>query len=160
MPQAGEVVVLEFDHIGPKTAEVAQLVLRGASIDRIDREIAACEVVCANCRRRRTADRAQWRRRARDWRALPQPARADVARNVTIVLETLECASCADCGEDDLVVLEFDHVGEKRGNVSAMAWRGVSEEALRAEIARCDVRCANCHRRRTAQTGGWYRASR
>jgi 5-methylcytosine-specific restriction endonuclease McrA len=156
---SSDLVVLEFDHVGEKHAEVAALVLRGASVARLDREIAACEVVCANCHRRRTAARGGWRRAARDWRSEPRPRRPEVARNVAIVLAALESATCADCQEDDLVVLEFDHVGEKRGNVSTLAWRGVSEAVLRHEITRCVVRCANCHRRRTSREGGYYRYS-
>jgi hypothetical protein len=33
----------------------------------------------------------------------------------------------------------------------------VSERRLRAEIEKCDVRCANCHRIRTFETLGCYR---
>jgi hypothetical protein len=29
---------------------------------------------------------------------------------------------------------------------------------LKAEIAKCQVRCANCHRRRTAAQFGWWRS--
>ena len=59
---------------------------------------------------------------------------------------------CIDCGEDDVIVLEFDHVrGEKSNNVSQMVCEGYGVDSIAEEIAKCDVRCANCHRRRTAQ---------
>ena len=55
--------------------------------------------------------------------------------------------SCVDCGEDDILVLEFDHVrGEKFKEVSKMmrySWERISEE-----IAKCEIRCCNCHTRR------------
>jgi len=64
---------------------------------------------------------------------------------------------CVDCGEADPVVLDFDHVrGKKHLSVSTMIIQGFSWERVAAEIAKCDVRCANCHRRRTAVQFGWY----
>ena len=57
---------------------------------------------------------------------------------------------CVDCGETDLDVLEFDHVrGEKFMEISRMAAMGFSLDAIMAEIAKCEVRCANDHRRVT-----------
>lgn len=68
-------------------------------------------------------------------------------RNAKIVRNFLQTHSCVDCGENNPDVLEFDHVrGKKRGNVSDMSNRAVSVETLRREIAKCDIRCANCHR--------------
>lgn len=65
---------------------------------------------------------------------------------------------CIDCQEHDPIVLEFDHVrGEKRNAVSFMISRGCSLAAVKAEIEKCDVRCANCHRRKTAKDLNWYR---
>ena len=65
---------------------------------------------------------------------------------------------CADCGEDDPVVLEFDHLRDKLFGISKgltdRNWQDVLDE-----IAKCDVVCANCHRRRTAKRGGFLRAA-
>jgi hypothetical protein len=46
-------------------------------------------------------------------------------------------------------VLEFDHVRGKSANISDLIRSEVGLARLAAEIARCDIRCANCHRRRT-----------
>jgi hypothetical protein len=58
---------------------------------------------------------------------------------------------CVDCGEQlDPALMHFDHVrgGEKVLEVSRMTTYSV--ERLEAEIAKCDVRCASCHRKRHA----------
>jgi hypothetical protein len=55
---------------------------------------------------------------------------------------------CADCGESDPIVLEFDHLGDKLFNIGeALTYR--NWESILAEIEKCEVVCANCHRRRT-----------
>jgi hypothetical protein len=38
--------------------------------------------------------------------------------------------------------------------------RSTSLEVLQAELERCEVRCVNCHIRRTAQRFGWRKARR
>ena len=57
---------------------------------------------------------------------------------------------CLDCGETEDVLLDFDHVkGEKRANISDMIYQGYSIKSIKDEIRKCEVRCANCHRRKT-----------
>ena len=74
------------------------------------------------------------------------------------LFEYLQSHPCVACGESDPVVLEFDHVrGEKKYNVTEMGWRILSWKTLLKEIAKCEVRCANCHRRKTAQRRNSYR---
>jgi hypothetical protein len=66
---------------------------------------------------------------------------------------------CIDCGEADPVVLEFDHRdrSEKRANVSRLLANGWA--TVLCEIEKCDIRCVNCHRRRTAEQFGWTKLS-
>ncbi|HWR85373.1 MAG TPA: hypothetical protein VN200_05210 [Rhodoglobus sp.] len=53
---------------------------------------------------------------------------------------------CIDCGIRDLRVLEFDHVrGTKVAAVTVLARRGAGTASLLDEIAKCEVRCRNCH---------------
>ncbi len=62
-----------------------------------------------------------------------------------------------DCGNTDIRCLEFDHV---RGNKSANITRMLSNapwSAIEAEIAKCEVRCANCHRIKTLERAKWWR---
>lgn len=149
-------VVLEFDHVEPKRADVAELVTHGYSIAVVAKEIAACELVCANCHRRRTA------RRAGSWRADPESdafceGRPLRRRNLEFIHAYLADHPCVDCDESDIVVLDFDHIGLKRANVVDLAWGEHSIASMEREIAECEVRCANCHRRRTCRTLGHFR---
>ena len=57
---------------------------------------------------------------------------------------------CVDCGESNIVVLEFDHVnGEKVDNIANMVHRPHSINAIKKEMRKCEIRCANCHRKKT-----------
>jgi hypothetical protein len=150
-------VVLEFDHLDEKTASISNLISQTATRKAVDAEIARCEVVCTNCHRRRTALRAGWRRvSASVGVTRPYPSWT-VERNLAHVYEVLRRGACADCGATDPLVLEFDHIGLKRDAVTRLAWYGCSLATVDAEIAKCDIRCANCHRRVTASRGDHFR---
>lgn len=63
---------------------------------------------------------------------------------------------CIDCGESDPIVLEFDHIlGKKAGTISNMITNNGLEK-IKEEIKKCVVRCANCHRRKTAVDFKYY----
>jgi hypothetical protein len=78
-----------------------------------------------------------------------------LSENQQRVWEYLALHPCVDCGETDPVVLQFDHLRDKRMDVADMS-RSFSWPAILAEIAKCEVRCANCHTRRTARDRGIY----
>lgn len=79
--------------------------------------------------------------------------------NQLCMLNFLADKKCLDCKETDPVVLQFDHRDPKmkKFNVSAML-NGFSWPAILNEIKKCDIRCANCHIKKTARTNKWYRA--
>ena len=74
------------------------------------------------------------------------------------VLDYLALHPCVDCGEADVLVLDFDHVrGTKEIGIADIIVRERPLALLKAEIAKCDVRCANCHRRKTMREREAYR---
>jgi hypothetical protein len=146
-----DAMMLEFDHIGDKRDHITKLSWNGTSLKVLRDELRYCEVVCVNCHRRRSAIRGNYWRVHLDFsRGLSRFDRGR-ARNRQFVYDVLSSSSCFDCGTDDLLVLEFDHLCEKEANISEMVAGGYGLERLRAEIAKCAIRCANCHRRKTLQ---------
>jgi hypothetical protein len=88
--------------------------------------------------------------RAKHLARVAKNRRAATLASRSVVHAHLAAHPCVDCGESDVVVLEFDHVrGVKSAHVSDVVRRGWSLDRLRDEIAKCEVRCANCHRRAT-----------
>jgi hypothetical protein len=77
-------------------------------------------------------------------------SRKEIERRQALVVQYLEEHPCIDCGETDVVVLDFDHLSDKSFNVS-YGIRYLRWETVLKEIEKCEVVCANCHRRRTAQ---------
>lgn len=73
------------------------------------------------------------------------------------LFEYLKDKCCTDCGETDSVVLEFDHVKEKTSNVCDLMNQRVSWEKVLKEISKCEIRCANCHRRITFKRGNFIK---
>jgi hypothetical protein len=73
------------------------------------------------------------------------------------LIEYFKTHPCVDCGETDPVVLDFDHLRDKSFHISARLityrWQRILDE-----IEKCEVVCANCHRRRTAERRGALRA--
>jgi hypothetical protein len=61
-------------------------------------------------------------------------------RNRRYVLEYLRSHPCVDCGEPDPIVLEFDHVAEKKHNIGDLLQRGPALETVIAEIRKDCVR--------------------
>jgi hypothetical protein len=78
------------------------------------------------------------------------------------LLEFLLEKCCVDCGEKDPVVLDFDHRdGRTKFKIIGKMLSGhYSWKSVHSEIQKCDIRCANCHRRKTyREQKSWGRGS-
>ena len=157
-------VVLEFNHLdrATKTANICDMIHFRVSPTRIRLEIAKCEVLCANCHQRHTTSQSVAHYKlafAGDGQIQCASARmAPDRRNICIVLEYLSKSACVGCGLADPVVLQFDHLKAKSKDIASLVRSGCNSQRLINEMNKCEVRCANCHRRRTAIQGGWFRA--
>jgi hypothetical protein len=137
---------------------------------------------CGRCGEIKPADDFSWRRREKGQRdSLCRPCRSEYGKEhyaanrqryidqaaavkervrrerTLLLLEFFESHPCVDCGEADPVVLEFDHLRDKAFNIgrafSYLRWQTIVDE-----MEKCEVVCANCHRRRTARRRGSLRA--
>lgn len=104
--------------------------------------------------RHRIANRAYYYRNNISQKGKPQGYWAQTSKTqyqkAREVATAAKARPCADCGiEYPPIVMEFDHVrGQKEFSIGNHV-KSVSRERLVAEIAKCDVVCANCHRLRT-----------
>lgn len=74
-----------------------------------------------------------------------------VQKIISEYLQKVKSVPCADCGvQYEWFIMELDHLPqfEKVDRVSRLA-RSRSMAVIVAEVAKCDVVCANCHTRRT-----------
>lgn len=103
---------------------------------------------------RKRANSASYRQRNREKIALKAKAEREEGRQLIILAKA---RPCADCGKTyPYYVMDFDHKPETevshhlkpRGRHGMDRLAG-SKNLLLAEIAKCDVVCANCHRERT-----------
>lgn len=80
-----------------------------------------------------------------------------IYRNQEFIADYLKSHPCVDCGETDIVTLTFDHVrGKKKFNLCSVRDVGYSIETLKDEIGKCEIRCHNCHNKRTAKIQSWW----
>jgi hypothetical protein len=125
--------------------------------------------ICSRCGEERDAERDfTWQKAKGSYMSLCKPCRAELARisrtndeNKRKLYAYLSSHPCVDCGQTDIRCLEFDHVrGNKTTTISDLIKNAASWSTIEAEIAKCEVRCANCHRLKTLERGKWWRFGR
>lgn len=128
--------------------EYSQFNVRSASRDGRQSVCRACNAARA---RRYYTENLEKHRRA----VAAQVARTR-ARHLDRIGEYLLEHPCIDCGEADIRVLDFDHRDgvEKAAEVMKLAKAAYSWQRVMAEIAKCDVRCRNCHAKVTYERMG------
>lgn len=58
-------------------------------------------------------------------------------------------SSCLNCPEDHIATLEFHHRDPRKKDISVAlaAAQGWSLERVKKEVEKCNILCANCHRK-------------
>jgi hypothetical protein len=131
-------------------------------------------IKCYRCGEEKPAHEFAWRRRKRNQRdSFCRPCRsayhrehylankqryidqASVSKSklrrerTLYLLEYFVTHPCCDCGETDPVVLEFDHLDpDEKAFTIGTALSHRNWQTILDEIEKCQVVCANCHRRR------------
>lgn len=110
--------------------------------------------VCKEChtayrREHYLANRSKYIAKAKKWNGGQKLVLRD------LILKHLMAHPCVDCGEGDPIVLDFDHKADKWKSVAEMLKNCYSISNIVAEIGKCEVRCANCHRRKTSKDFGY-----
>ena len=149
-----DIRVLEFDHVrGQKDREISDLLRQGFGWSILEAEIAKCEIRCANCHRIKTFQGSN------NWRTNQYTQQQ--AKIYQQMRAYLAIHPCVDCNELDIRLLEFDHVRDhKTANISRLLTQGRNWPIIESEIAKCEIRCANCHRKRTCERDGdWWKTA-
>jgi len=127
--------VMDYDHRDPSTKsdEISTMVKTYVPWPKVLAEIAKCDLVCACCHRLRTY---HGNNSYRTLRYEQQKAILDALKSST---------PCLDCDQTfKPCQMDFDHIGDKVANISVLV--GGPTEKLVAEIGKCHLVCANCHR--------------
>jgi hypothetical protein len=93
------------------------------------------------------------------WNKLKEPIES--ARKKALqdyVFSYLQAHPCVDCGETNPVLLEFDHMdpSKKRYGICYIVCSKLSMKHLIEEVSLCEVRCANCHRFKSAIQNSYW----
>jgi hypothetical protein len=145
---------MDFDHRDPSTKEFTLMSSRAGlmPLERLVAEAAKCDVVCANCHAVRSQRQAasRWKGGGPGTSRYIDHSRRRWRAQARALLE-LRSVPCQDCQQRySPYSMEFDHrdPATKSQRVMAMVGRSGMQRIL-AEVAKCDVVCANCHRMRT-----------
>lgn len=130
-----EYFIMDWNHLGNKRWNISEMVRRGHSLKSIKIEIGKCELLCANCHRIRTV--------------LPE----NKSNPKRLFVDVIKSMPCTDCNLNwPSHVMDFDHRDQsiKIATISRMVNdHRYSITDVETEISKCDLVCANCHRRRT-----------
>lgn len=103
-----------------------------------------------------TKERRKAQKKRKLWER-PSPSKETVdnlskARNVflskrTTIINSFKKDGCQICGEKDIRCLDYHHVSKENKVKSIAHMRSAPIDSLLAEIEKCIVLCANCHRK-------------
>lgn len=122
---------------------------------RIKRKNGTVDPYCRLCTREKARERFALNERPTSTKRKQSKC---IAERRAMTDELLLKSECIDCGEKNIVLLQYDHCfGVKSRCVSSMANNGYKVQRIMDEIAKCQCVCVSCHMIRTASR---YRSRR
>lgn len=123
----------------PAKRRISELAYNAVSTARLAKEFPFCDLYCKKC-----VHGVRFRRTTRK----PGKAQNNRTQLRSHVRAIKEAGNCALCPENQAVALDFHHVNpdEKEMSISELVKSG-SRKRIDAEILKCVILCANCHRK-------------
>lgn len=82
--------------------------------------------------------------------------RKKLEKNQQRFYQFLAISSCAHCGDSNPLVLECDHLSDKKLGISTLLAH-YSWDAIEKELTKCQILCASCHSIKTHKENNSYR---
>lgn len=156
-----DIRAIDPDHVDPLTkfGHLSRMVQMCASAARIRAELQKCVPRCARCHRLRTQQQ-RYSKNRRSARIPPSWARRIQMQDANDVIKMAN--GCTDCGWAEWARgLDWDHIrGPKVSTMAILIGKITPWTDVLAEMAKCEVVCANCHRIRTVTRGHYRRSPR
>jgi hypothetical protein len=157
--QIYEPYCMDYDHIpekGEKNKSISRMVSDNTPKEIILAEIAKCELICLLCHNKRTSVRFD------EVLGSERKYPPHVQRNIKIIND-FKNKSCALCNQQyEHFNMQIDHIDPSTKLYDVCDLKSCKVEKLLNELAKCQVLCALCHRRKSIieQQGDKYSAPR
>lgn len=140
--------ILQYDHINNNKVNKISNMITNSSIERIQKEINKCELVCTNCHRNRTHSRTELNK-------IVKKSKTPIRDKFYLIInEIKELNPCMDCHKYyHSWQMDFDHRDQntKINSITRIIIEQYSIEQIMEEIKKCDLVCANCHAFRSSK---------
>lgn len=144
--QIYEPYCMDYDHVsgqGEKIKAVSRMVLDNCPKKEILAEIAKCELICLLCHNKRT--KARFNETLGDNRKY----KPHHLRNINIIHQ-FKNKPCIICGQQyEHYNMQIDHIDSVTKLYDVCQLKSRKVEILMAELTKCQVLCALCHRRKS-----------
>lgn len=144
--QIYEPYCMDYDHVpekGQKIKSVTRMVMDNTSKEMILEEIDKCDLVCLLCHNKRTYNRFN------DLLGEDRKYKPHQQRNIDIINEfkNKPCVICIQQYEH--YNMQIDHIDPSTKLYDVCDLKSRKPEILNAELTKCQVLCALCHRRKS-----------
>ena len=133
---------MDFDHVpekGKKLQNISRMLLQNVSKEKILEEIEKCDLVCVLCHNKRSY-----------LRLTNKLGLARQHRKNLELIKNFKNKPCVSCGNHYAYYnMQLDHIDPSTKLYNICELKNRKFDILQAELAKCQVLCALCHRRKS-----------